>query len=152
MKTINRIFSLALILIATMMTSCDGEKDLIIIEDLLPIKTSTLYMVGDAAPCGWNIGDPTALTPTADDPLVFVYEGHMNTGEIKLCLTPGNWDAPFIRPSEGGRAISSAGIDAETFVMWAGDPDNKWRVTDAGNYSFTFNLRNWTFTAKYLGA
>ena len=109
-------------------------------------------MVGDAAPCGWNIGDPTALTPTADDPLVFVYEGHMNTGEIKLCLTPGNWSAPFIRPSEGGRAISSAGIDAETFVMWAGDPDNKWRVTDAGNYSFTFNLRNWTFTAKYLGA
>ncbi|EJW99747.1 hypothetical protein EVA_12145, partial [gut metagenome] len=36
------------------MTGCEGEKTLVIIEGNLPIKTSTLYMVGDATPNGWS--------------------------------------------------------------------------------------------------
>ena len=37
------------------LTACEDEKDLVIYEGDLPIKTSTLYMVGDATPNGWSI-------------------------------------------------------------------------------------------------
>ena len=35
--------------------------------------------------------------------------------------------------------------------MHAGDPDNKWNVTEAGKYRLTFDLRNWTMSTAYLG-
>lgn len=35
--------------------------------------------------------------------------------------------------------------------MWAGAPDNKWRVAEAGKYRLTFDLRNWTISTTYLG-
>lgn len=133
------------------MTSCTEEKQHIIIEGNLPIKTSTLFMVGNAAPCGWNIGAPTALTQSEADPLVFYYKGEMNTGEIKLCLTPGSWDAPFIRPLVAGEEIGEAPITDRGFQMHAGDPDEKWVFTKYGNYELTFDLRNWTFSSTYLG-
>ena len=50
-------FSLSLFifsLLMTLFTGCDGEKDLKIIDGNLPIKTSTLFMVGDATPNGWK--------------------------------------------------------------------------------------------------
>lgn len=48
-------------LLMSLLTGCDGEKDLKIIDGNLPIKTSTLFMVGDATPNGWSIDDPTPL-------------------------------------------------------------------------------------------
>lgn len=57
-------FSLSLFifsLLMTLFTGCDGEKDLKIIDGNLPIKTSMLFMVGDATPNGWSIDDPTPL-------------------------------------------------------------------------------------------
>lgn len=149
MKLKNIFAVLAIIFGATILTGCEGEKDLVIIEGNLPIKTSTLYMVGDATPAGWDIENPVALTPSAEDPLIFVWEGNLNQGEIKLCLAPGNWGAAFIRPSEGGRQISDTDITEEPFVMFAGDPDNKWVVTKAGKYLLTFNLRNWTMSTRF---
>ena len=133
------------------MGSCDEEKDLVIIEGNLPIKTNTLYMVGDATPNGWSIDSPTALTPTEADPLVFTWEGNMNTGEMKLCLVPGSWDVGFIRPLSGDEEITKAGVESKGFQMHAGDPDEKWRFADAGKYNLTFDLRNWTMSVKYLG-
>ena len=29
-------------------------------------------------------------------------------------------------------------------------PDDKWNVTDAGEYRLTFDLRHWTFSTEYL--
>ena len=52
---------------ALQLTACDSEKSLNIIEGELPIKTTTLYMVGDATPNGWNIGNPTAYEATAEE-------------------------------------------------------------------------------------
>lgn len=34
--------------------------------------------------------------------------------------------------------------------MHAGNPDSKWKVTEAGIYSLTFDLRNWTMSASYI--
>ena len=150
MKIINIYAVLTVLLASFGFMSCDSEKDLIIIEGNLPIKTPTLYMVGDGTPAGWDIGNPFELTPTEEDPLVFTYEGPLYEGEIKLCLSPGSWDAPFIRPLVDQEPISSSNIDAATFQMHAGDPDEKWRVTQAGNYKLIFNLRNWTMSTVFL--
>ena len=66
MKLKNIISGLAAMLMALCITGCDEEKDPIIIEGDLPIKTSALYMVGDATPNGWDIAIPLRyrLLPT----------------------------------------------------------------------------------------
>ena len=132
------------------LTACEDEKDLIKYEGDLPIKTSTLYMVGDATPNGWSIDSPTPLTATEDDPLVFTWEGSLNAGEMKLCLTKGSWDVAFIRPEINGTAIDKNGATDQKFAMHAGDPDDKWLIADAGVYSLTFDLRNWKYSATYV--
>lgn len=140
-------------LLALALPACDEQKELVIIDGNLPIKTKTLYMVGSATPNGWSIDDPTPLTATEDDVLVFEWEGDLRPGEIKLCLTPGSWNAAFIRPKVDGEEISStANIENQTFTMHAGDPDRKWKVTEAGRYRLHFDLRNWTMSATYMGA
>lgn len=138
-------------LMATALTACDDEKDLVVIEGNLPIKASALYMLGDATPNGWDNGNPTPFTAGEEDNLVFSWEGNLNVGEMKLCLVAGSWDVPFIRPLVNGTEISSTDLTDETFGMHAGDPDDKWKVTEAGKYRLTFNLRDWTMSTRYLG-
>lgn len=151
MKVKNIFSVIAGLVLTACMTGCDGEKDLNIIEGDLPIKTSTLYMVGDATPNGWSIDAPTPFEVSADDALVFVWEGSLNAGELKCCLTPGSWDAAFIRPEINGAEISKTPINKQKFIMHAGDPDNKWKVVDAGKYRLTFDLRNWEMSTEFLG-
>lgn len=145
------IYAVAGMAMTLMSTGCEGEKDLVIIEGNLPIKSSTLYMVGDATPTGWNIDSPTPMTPGEEDPLIFSWEGTLNTGELKLCLIPGSWDNSFIRPLENGTEIGQEPIVNATFQMHPGDPDEKWRVTTAGTYRLEFNLREWTMSTSFLG-
>lgn len=145
------IFSiLSAFIMLAVLAGCDGEKELIIIDGNLPIKTSTLYMVGDATPNGWSIDAPTALNPTDEDPLVFTWEGPLNAGEMKLCLAKGSWDNPFIRPLNAGQIIGKDGLTDETFKMHAGDPDDKWKVSEAGIYNLRFDLRNWTMSVAFV--
>lgn len=150
MKLKSLIYTLTGLAMATAFSSCDDEKDLIIIDGNLPIKTSTLYMVGDATPNGWSIDAPTPLEASEEDPLIFEWEGNLNSGEMKLCLTTGSWDVPFIRPMSNGEEIGKTAIANAEFTMHAGDPDNKWRVADSGVYHLTFNLRDWTMNTSYL--
>lgn len=148
---IKNIFQIFLLLLPTSgAAGCEGEKDHIIIDGNLPIKTPTLYLVGDATPNGWSIDAPTPMTPTKEDPLVFVWEGPLNAGEMKLCLATGSWDNPFIHPMVAGDEITKDGIREAEFDMYAGDPDKKWKVVDAGIYSLCFDLRNWSMSASYV--
>lgn len=149
---LNSLFSaIACIFLSVGLTACDSEKDLKIIEGDLPIKTTTLYMVGDATPTGWDIGNPTPLQASGDDALIFNWEGELRTGEVKLCLTGGSWDVPFIRPVVNGAEIGKTNISNAKFAMHAGDPDEKWRIVDAGKYRMSFDLRNWTMSTEFLG-
>lgn len=150
MKLKNIISAIAGVALTASLSGCEGEKELIIIDGNLPIKTSTLYMVGDATPNGWSIDNPTPLTATAEDPLVFTWEGSLYTGEMKLCLITGSWDAGFIRPLSSGTEIGRDAIVAAPFQMHAGDPDEKWRVAVAGVYQLTFDLRNWTMSSSFV--
>ncbi|MCF0219800.1 MAG: SusF/SusE family outer membrane protein [Muribaculaceae bacterium] len=113
-----------------------------------PVETETLYMVGDAAPNGWNIDDPTEVAKTSD--YVFTYVGPLNKGEMKACTTKGNWDVPYFRPKYDGAAISGEGA-AEADMMYCDSPDLKWKVTEEGIYTLTFDLQNFTITAVREG-
>ena len=148
---LKKIFTfLASAVTALFLTGCDEERFPTIIDGDLPIKTSALYMVGDATPNGWSIDNPTPLQPSPDDELVFTWEGTLYKGELKLCLSGGSWDAPFIRPENNGTEICKTDITDQKFIMHAGDPDNKWKVTHAGEYRLVFNLRNWTMSTVFL--
>lgn len=150
MKTKKIISALSGLLMFVGLTGCEDEKKLIIIDGDLPIKTSSLYMVGDATPNGWNIDSPTPLTATDEDPLVFTWEGPLNVGEMKLCLATGSWDNPFIRPMTAGEEINKSGLTDVAFKMHAGDPDDKWKVSEAGIYNLRFDLRNRKMSAVYV--
>ena len=150
MKAKFSLIYVVILLISLFISSCEGEKELIVIDENIPIKTSTLYMVGDATPAGWNIDEPTPFVVSEEDKLVFVYEGNLNEGEFKCCTVTGNWDTSFIQPMTEGKEIGTTDISGETFQMYSGDPDLKWRVTTAGKYRIIFNLRNWTMSSSYL--
>lgn len=152
MKLKHLFSAIAGLLLTAAMTGCDEEKDFVVIDGNLPIKTSTLYMVGDATPGGWSLDDATRLQPTEADALVFTWEGTLNSGEMKLCLAPTGFDVAFIRPENNGEEITKTSVANRPFVMYAGDPDNKWRIAESGKYKLTFDLRNWTMASEYLGA
>ena len=143
--------SFATLLTMLSFASCDGEKDLIIIDQDLPIKADNLYMVGNATPAGWAIATPTELFPTDEDALVFTWKGNLQEGEMKLCTQTGSWDAQFIRPINDKTEIGKYAIVDASFSIWAGDPDNKWNVVDEGLYELTFDLRHRKMSTTWLG-
>lgn len=150
MKAINKIFSFAALFMTLFMAGCEGEKELIIIDETLPIKSSVLFFLGDATPAGWNNGDPSVFTQSEEDPYTFTYEGVLNRGEFKAMIAKGSWDVPFIRPTVAGLEVGRQGISDAPFIMHAGDPDEKWYVTEAGVYRITFNLKAWTYKIEWL--
>lgn len=115
-----------------------------------PIETDVLYFVGSATPVDWNIDEPFVLTQSETDPFIFTYDGELKEGEFKCPLTTGNWGCDYVMPKEGNTEISSKGCAERNFTFIpGGNPDNKWLVTEAGNYSLIFNLRDWTIDVIY---
>ncbi len=132
MKLYN-IFIIVLLSIITL-TGCDNDKELTVVEiPVAPYEIENLWMVGNATSAEWDINNPVAMAKIADN--TFEYEGHLNEGEFKCPMEPGNWGGPFIMPATGGTEISSSGVASdEISLMPNGNPDNKWNVTESGNY------------------
>lgn len=134
------------------MSSCEGEKDLIVSDVKSPIHTKELYLVGDAVPTGWSFEDPTPMQCSETDPYIFVYKGQLHEGEFKVSLAPtSSLDVDFIRPIYYGQEIGKEPLEAVKFQMHADNPDEKWLVVANGTYELTFNLRDWTLSTEYLG-
>lgn len=151
MKTHKFTAIVAIMLMGLFMASCDEEKDIIVIEGNIPIKTSTLYIVGDATPAVWDVNNMCPLEMSEEDHLVFIYDGILSQGELKAYLTQGSWDqAPCVRPMTAGSPISKAD-NTEQFQLNTGGEDLKWSVKDSGHYRLVFDLRNWTLSTTFLG-
>ena len=108
-----------------------------------------IWMMGDATPGGWNWDDVIARSEMAQNPdneSQFVYEGHLNAGEIKF---PVEIDRTY-----GGRFIIAMkkdpiiNEDADFQVVAGGY--NKWKITTAGDYKIVVDLyeEKVTFTKK----
>lgn len=100
-------------------------------------KENWVYMVGDATPAGWDINSPTEMAKDGD---IFTYEGPLTAGEMKFPVE-FRWDGPTYMAEEAGTDITAGG-EFTTVLSPNGDPDNKFKVTDAGNYKLTLDTKN----------
>ena len=115
---------------ATTLSSCEGEKDLVVYDGTIPLHCKELYLVGDAVPAQWSIEDPTPMYRSEQDDMVFIYEGQLREGEFKVCLAPANTfdGVDFIRPIVYGQEIGETPLENAKFQMHADNPDEKWLV------------------------
>lgn len=94
-----------------------------------------LWMVGDATPAGWNIDNPVEMVKDANDPFVFTYSGPLTPGEFKIPTATGNWGTDYFMPVTNHQDINLPDV---AFIK-SGNPDNKWNITLAGDYTITLN-------------
>lgn len=146
------MYALLAILAPMAFQSCDDDKDIVMITDELPLKVEYLYMVGGATPAGWSIDNPTEMTKDENNKYVFTYHGRLDVGEMKFPLAKGDWDATFAYAPAANTEISSKGVANDEIDIRKGGDDNKWKVTEAGIYTITINLRDRKIQAAYEGA
>lgn len=105
-----------------------------------------LWMVGDATPAGWDINNPTPMVQTAGNPYEFTYTGPLKAGGFKIPTATGSWGTDYFMPPANDAPIT------ETTLLFipGGNPDNKWKVTEAGNYKVTLNQLYETFIVTKL--
>jgi hypothetical protein len=103
-----------------------------------------LYMVGDATPNGWDIGNATPMYyNAAADPDCFMWEGRLSKGELKLPLiSNGKFEVPYFMSASSDENPSSQGNDL-TFVdnSNGNQPDRKWYIPTTGYYQVKVNLK-----------
>jgi hypothetical protein len=102
-----------------------------------PVST-TLYLIGDASPNGWDATKAIALTPDAENPTIFVFNSALNTGSYKFITTLGQFLPSYNRGADDNHIIYRA---SET------EPDEKFTIAEAGRYKITVNLLELSITA-----
>lgn len=115
---------------------------------LTPYKavSTTLFIVGDASPAGWDITNAVEITPSTTIPGTFVYQGSLSVGAFKLAVsrddcfcqdfyTKDETDATKIVYNENGSGA-----------------DLQWQITESGEYKVTVDLLNLTITIEPLTA
>ena len=97
-----------------------------------------IYMVGDATPNGWDIGNSTKLLQDPDNPYIFTYTGVMNAGDFKF---------PVNQNSDWGQDIYMKLSDSTIYLHHGGAPDDsKWTITKKGHYIIKLNLMDNTIS------
>ena len=85
-----------------------------------PAAYSKLWIVGDATPNGWSIGDPNVMV---NDPLStyqFKFNEVLKAGEFKIPVTTGNWGTDYYMPATNNPTISNTTVKFTP----GGNPDN----------------------------
>ena len=96
--------------------------------------TSTLYLIGDATPGGWDNNAATGMTRT--DNGIFTWTGQLNVGSFKFILTPGTF-SPCYNNGNG---------DGTLYYSVDGTPDINFTVDEADTYQVDVNLFTNTLT------
>ncbi len=106
-----------------------------------------IYLVGDATPNGWDIGNATTMTATAD-PYKFTWTGTLNTGELKFtCDKQDDWNGAWFLASEADK--TPTGQEEQMLYNYPGaGVDYKWRITEAGTYQIELDQLKETVTIK----
>src|SRR5690606_35944478 len=91
--------------------------------------SSTLYIIGDAAPNGWNAGAATALTSLGSGK--FEWEGSLFSGELKFITSLGSF-LPSYNKGVSNTNLVYRSADAE--------PDDKFNISTPGLYTISINL------------
>ena len=116
--------------------------------DIVPFTPfSMIYLVGDATPNGWDIGNATAMDAVSGNSFKFTWTGHLNAKEIKFtCDRKTDWNGAFFLATSGG-ANPSGSEEQMLYSNVGSNPDNKWSITEAGTY--TIELDQLQETVKF---
>ena len=109
-----------------------------------------LYLVGDATPNGWVLGNATAMTKVDD--YTFTWTGKLTTGELKIsCDKKSDWMGAWFMATYNGanptgsqeRTIFVDKSDSSLADLYPDinyyDVDMKWKISSAGTYTITIN-------------
>lgn len=112
--------------------------------DIIPFTPyEMIWLVGDASPNGWDIGNATPMEAT-DDLHIFTWSGNLKAGELKFTLDKqDDWNGAWFLAGEPDKA--PAGTEEQMIFHHPGaGPDYKWRIAEAGNYNITIDQLNET--------
>jgi len=116
----------------------------------------SLYMIGDAAPNGWSISDPTQMQQDSENPWVFVYEGMLNPGEFKISTFTGDWcDGDWLLAPTQHPVLQDE--DQTGYTVYEGcapeEEDFKWLIDrdEISIYVITVDLQEETVSFAYKG-
>jgi starch-binding outer membrane protein SusE/F len=91
-----------------------------------------IYMVGSAAPNGWDIANATKMTQSSSNPFIFTYRGVLNAGEFKF---------PVNRNTDWAQDMFMKLDDTHMYLHQGGSAgDDKWSIAKKGYYTITLNL------------
>ena len=92
----------------------------------------SLFIIGDAAPNGWDVTHATPLVHDSANPFIFTYQGVLNAGQFKF---------PVNRDSDFGQDMYMRASDSTMYLHKGGaSDDNKWTIDKKGFYTLTLNL------------
>ena len=143
MKKIQYIFPILLLMLLAV--SCQEKYELIPPPNpddyKAPPRFSTMFMVGDATPNGWDIASSTALKASADDKNIFTWEGALTAGEVKFPINKADgWGSAFFM---AGQKDAKLEINKPLLLRFSqsgdGGSDDKFKLEEAGTYKLTIN-------------
>ncbi|MCC8037399.1 MAG: SusF/SusE family outer membrane protein [Bacteroidales bacterium] len=120
-----------------------------------------MYLVGDATPNGWDLGNATAMTVDPSDANIFTWSGYLNAGELKFSADKqSDWNGAWFMADEEGK-VPTGSEEHTLFIdktnsscqdqykdILVGNIDYKWVIESAGNYTITLNQLYQTVTIK----
>ena len=131
-------------------------KERMMMNEFTPYEM--IYLVGDATPNGWDLGNATPMTST-ESPYVFTWTGQLNAGELKFsCDKQSDWNGAWFMPSapdaepkgtaEHALFINKSDetLKAQYLTVNVSDIDYKWEITSSGTYTITLDQLNETIT------
>jgi hypothetical protein len=106
-----------------------------------PPAYTKLWIVGDATPNKWDIGNPNEMVNDPINAYQFKYNEVLTAGEFKIPVATGSWSADFYMPPVNHPDLSSTSVK----LIAGGSPDNKWIISDAGAYKILLNISSSPF-------
>ena len=102
---------------------------------------SHIYMMGDATPGGWSWDNLTEMQHPETN--LFTWEGNLGAGQIKFPTEiKSDWSGEMLYAPVADCAPSASG----TFEARIGGPDNKWLISEPGEYQIRININDTTIS------
>lgn len=139
----NTVAQLDARVVATISTSPETkETSAVLSMSVTPYRpvSKTLYLTGSASPNGSDAGKALALTPQSD-PTVFVYQGALSAGDIKLITTLGQLLPSYQKGADDSHIVYRT-LDSQ--------PDNKFTISETAVYKVTVSLLDFAITIKKM--
>ncbi|MCA1802726.1 MAG: SusF/SusE family outer membrane protein [Rhodothermaceae bacterium] len=120
------------------------DETIVITRDVTDPNEPTIFdmfLVGDATPGGWSLGEQTPMLVDSENPFIFSWTGDLVPGEFKIkTYTENDWcGGDWIHPLEHGQAFQLTDFE---ILAGCGTEDRKWVVSEesAGSFTITVNL------------